>query len=336
MTSGIRVALLGTGSMGRTHAHAYATIPDATVVAVLGRDPDRAGALAAPLGARTYSDLDALLDAERPDVVDCCLPTPLHRWAVERAAAHRCQVICEKPLARNVEDGLAMIAAARAVGVQLLVAQVVRFFPEYRRLATAIKAGAVGTPVALTMLRQGFYPLGCEGWYRDEARSGGVFFDLMVHDFDWALQQLGPVERVYARLVERTSPRPFAQGMATVRHRSGAISQITGTWGYPGPFTTMVEVAGDGGLLRHHSAESAALTFLTAPGHADHADVPLPDLAGGEDPYRTQLAHFMAVIAGTAQSLVQPEEALAALALSVAARASAASGRVQPLEEQIP
>ena len=334
MTSGIRVALLGTGSMGRTHAHAYATIPDARVVAVLGRDPDRAGALAAPLGARTYSDLDALLDAERPDAVDCCLPTPLHRWALERAAAYRCHVICEKPLARNVEDGIAMIAAARAAGVQLLVAQVVRFFPEYRRLATAIEAGAVGTPVVLTMLRQGFYPLGCEGWYRDEARSGGVFFDLMVHDFDWALQQLGLVERVYARLVERTSPRPFAQGMATVRHRSGAISQITGTWGYPGPFTTMVEVAGDGGLLRHHSGESAALTFLTAPGHADRADVPLPDLAGGEDPYRTQLAHFMAVIAGTAQSLVQPEEALAALALSVAARASAASGRAQSPEEQ--
>jgi len=330
----IRVALLGTGSMGRTHAHAYATIPNVAVVAVLGRDPDRAGALAAPLGARTYSDLDTLLAAERPDAVDCCLPTPLHRWAVERAAAHRCQVICEKPLARNIEDGIAMIAAARGAGVQLLVAQVVRFFPEYRRLATAIEAGAIGTPVALTMLRQGFYPLGCENWYRDEARSGGVFFDLMVHDFDWALQQFGPAERVYARLVERTSPRPFAQGMATVRHRSGAISQITGTWGHPGPFTTMVEVAGDGGLLRHHSAESAAITFLAPPGHETQADVPLPSLAGGEDPYRTQLAHFMAVIAGMAQPLVDPTEALAALALSVAARASAASGRVQPLEAQ--
>ena len=334
MTSTIRVALLGTGSMGRTHAHVYATIPDATVVAVLGRNPDRAGAIALPLGARTYSDLDALLEAERPDAVDCCLPTPLHRWAVERAVVHRCHVICEKPLARNVEDGIAMIAAARAAGVQLLVAQVVRFFPEYRRLVSAIEVGAVGTPVALTMLRQGFYPLGCEGWYRDEARSGGVFFDLMVHDFDWALQQLGPAERVYARLVERTSPRQFAQGMATVRHRSGAISQITGTWGHPGPFTTMVEVAGDNGLLRHHSADSAALTFLASPGPETQANVPLPNLAGGEDPYRTQLAHFMAAIAGTTQPLVRPEEALAALALSVAARASATSGRAQSLEVQ--
>ena len=122
--------------------------------------------------------------------------------------------------------------------------------------------------------------------------------------------------------------------MATVRHRSGAISQITGTWGHPGPFTTMVEVAGDGGLLRHHSAESAAITFLAPPGHETQADVPLPSLAGGEDPYRTQLAHFMAVIAGMAQPLVDPTEALAALALSVAARASAASGRVQPLDAQ--
>ncbi len=323
----IRVGLAGTGSMGHDHAAAYATIPEATVTAVLGRDPARTAEFAAAIGARPHTDLEVMLATEELDVLDCCLPTPLHRPAVEQAAGYGCAVICEKPLALNLEDARAMIAATRAAGVPFLVAQVVRFFPEYRALAAALREGQIGKPVSLTMLRQSFYPTGRDGWFRDQAQSGGVFLDFMIHDFDWALHHLGPAGRVYARLVQRQEPRAFAQGMATVRHRSGAISQITGTWGHPGAFTTMVELAGDGGLLRHHSAESAPLSMLVPAGAEAPGSVPSAKGAASEDPYRTQLAHFMEVIAGRATPLVEPEQSLAAMALALAARESAATGK---------
>lgn len=322
----IRIAIAGTGSMGLRHARALAAIPGARVVAVLGRDPRRTAAFAQGLDTRPYTDLDAMLEGEQIDAIDCCLPTPLHRRAVEKAAARGLHAICEKPLALSVADGRAMIEAARVAGTSLLIAQVVRFFPEFRRLAAAVEDAQIGAPVSLTLLRQGFFPTGRDGWYRDTAQSGGIFLDLMVHDFDWALHALGPADRVYARLVQAQGPESFAQGMATIRHRSGAISQITGTWGHPGPFTTMAEVAGEGGLLRHHSGDTRALTAMVST-NSEEESVPLPDLVAGEDPYRTELAHFVDVIAGHAEPVVAPEEALAAIALAIAARRSAETGR---------
>ncbi|HVA90842.1 MAG TPA: Gfo/Idh/MocA family oxidoreductase [Chloroflexota bacterium] len=328
----IRVGLAGTGSMGVVHANAYQGIPEASLVGVVGRDLERASTLASAHGARPYTDLEAMLRAEKPDVLDCALPTFLHRTAVESGLAHGCQIICEKPLALTVVDGEAMIAAARKAGAHLLVGQVVRFFPEYRRIAAALRAGAVGTPVSLALLRQGGYPTGRDNWFRDDDLSGGVLIDLMLHDLDWALTTLGPAERVYAKLVYRREPVWFAQGMATVRHRSGAISQITATWGSPSGFVTSIELAGDGGLLRHHSQESGALAVHPHAAGREGGSVSLPDLAASEDPYRTELAHFIDVIAGRAAPLVLPEQSLAALRLALAARQSAATGRVQSLE----
>src|SRR5690349_4927134 len=109
----IRIALVGTGSMGQVHAAAFAGMPGVSVTAVVDRDPARAAALAASLGAGAYTDLDALPADSPVDAVDCCLPTPLHRPSVEWAAARGLHVICEKPLALSVDDGRAMIAACR-------------------------------------------------------------------------------------------------------------------------------------------------------------------------------------------------------------------------------
>ena len=328
----MRVALLGTGTMGRTHAQAFSTIPGVTVAAVLGRKRETAQQLAAPFGAAVHTEIDTMLAVEEIDAVDCCLPTPLHRAAVEAAAARGLHVICEKPLALTVADARAMIESCRAAGAHLLLGQVLRFEPEYRRLARAVRDGEIGAPATCTLLRQSFYPAGREAWYRDETQSGGIFVDLMIHDFDWALWQFGPAERVYAQLARQQGEHLFAQGMATVRHRSGVLSQITGTWGFPGAFTTAVELAGSGGLLRFHSDDARALRLLAPAAPAGEQDVALPDLSAVEDPYRAELAHFVDVLAGRAGSLVRPEESLAALELALAARTAARTGRAQPID----
>ncbi|MGH2389306.1 MAG: Gfo/Idh/MocA family protein [Chloroflexota bacterium] len=328
----IRVGLAGTGSMGQVHASAFQSIPGVSVVGVVGRDPERTETVANLVGARPYTDLETMLTAEKPDVLDCAFPAFLHRVVVEAGLAHGCQIICEKPLALTVSDGQAMIEGARRAGVHLLVGQVVRFFPEYRRIAAALRDGAVGTPVTLALVRQGAYPTGRDNWFRDDNLSGGVFVDLMLHDLDWALNHLGPAARVYAKLVYRREPTWFAQAMATVRHHSGAISSLTGTWGSPSGFVTGIELAGDGGLLRHDSRESTALDFHVLDAARTDGGVSLPDLAASENPYRAELAHFIEVIEGRAEPLVRPEEALAALTLALAARQSAADGEAKSLE----
>jgi len=305
---------------------------DAAVVSIVDIDPVMGAELAASAGAVHRTSLAEALAKDSLDVIDCCVPTPVHRSIVEQAAAAGRHVICEKPLALTVEDGAAMIAACESRGLHLLVAQVVRFFPQYWAMEQAVRAGEIGTPARLSMLRQSFVPRGGTSWYTDERQSGGILLDLMVHDFDWALCQCGRATRVYAKVVRREQPHFFLQGMATVTHQSGAISQVTGIWGFPGPFITAVELVGTNGVLSYHSEVAQPVRVLAAESTAGRGEVALPESIG-EDPYRTELAHFIEVLEGRAEARVQPGEALDAVALSNAARRSAASGRAVQLEE---
>ena len=327
-----RIAIVGAGPMGRVHAQALATIPDAQVTAVVDLDAAAGAGMAASAGAPWRGNLTEALARDNVDVVDCCVPTPFHRAIVEEAASAGCHVICEKPLALTVADGAAMIAACEQRGVLLLVAQVVRFFPEYRAMERAVRAGEIGAVARVSLLRQSFVPRGGKSWYTEESKSGGILLDLMVHDFDWALQQCGPADRVFAKVVLREQPNFFLQGMATVTHRSGAISQVTGTWGFPGPFTTAVELVGTEGVLSYHSDDVHPVRVLAAAGAAGQGDVALPESLG-EDPYRTELAHFVDVLEGRAEPMVLAQQALAALALANAARQSAGTGKAVQIEE---
>ncbi len=328
-----RIAIAGTGSMARIHALAFQSVPDAFIVAVLGRDTGRTAAFAAEFGAVPYTNLDLLLSEAPCDVLDCCVATPGHRETVVAAAARGRHVITEKPLALNLADAEAMIEACRVAGVHLLVGHVLRFEPEFRALSAAVSAGNIGTPVSANFLRQGFYPTGRDEWYGDSARSGGIFVDLLIHDFDWALARFGPAKCVFAKLVDHQDAPRFAQGMAILRHSGGVISMITGTWGYPGDFTVAVELVGTGGLLRLHSDQSRPLVFRRVTEARHDAGVALPDLNGTSDPYRLQLAHFLDVIARRAEPEIQPEESLAALRVALAAVASSASGLPQIVED---
>jgi UDP-N-acetylglucosamine 3-dehydrogenase len=328
-----RIAIAGTGSMARAHASAIQAIPDATIVAVYGRDRRRTTAFAEEVGAAAYCNLDELLDTVPCDLVDCCLATPAHHDAVLVAAAHGRHVMVEKPLASGIADARAMIAACRTAGVHLMVAQVQRFEPEFLALGDALAAGNIGTAVSATFVRQGSFPQGRDDWYADAAGSGGVFVDLMIHDFDWALSRFGPVESVFAKLVERQGQDRFAQGMAVVRHRGGVLSLMTATWGYPGQPTVAVELAGTGGLLRYRSDETQALVVKRDARAAPASGVPLPEMMLTSDPYRREIAHFLDLIDGRATPLMRPEESLVALQVALAAAASAASGRPVQLED---
>ena len=119
------MGIVGAGFMGRVHLAALAA--DGIAVSVMDPHPERAAGLAATHGAAVSSTLDELLGTV--DVVDVCAPTHRHAEIAIAAARAGRHVICEKPLARTLEDAQAIIAACAQSGVRLFVAQVVRYFP---------------------------------------------------------------------------------------------------------------------------------------------------------------------------------------------------------------
>lgn len=323
----LRVGIVGSGFMGSFHAASWSQTP-AQLVGFHSRDQTRVNRLIEQYGGRSFPTLGALLDAV--DVVDICTPTHLHHPMILQAAASGRHIVCEKPFTRTVTQAEEALAACRAAGVRLLVAHVVRFFPEYAQAKAIVDRGEIGRVGVVRLKRVSFQPrLAADNWFLDTEKSGGMILDLMIHDFDYARWVAGEVESVFARSVR--SARPDAPGdyaLAILRHASGALSHIEGGWAYPPPmFRTSLEIAGDGGLIEHPAGSSVPLgVHLKESGKGD-AEIAVPASPLLEDPYVTEIKHFYDVLAHDTPPRVTAEDGLAALKIAFAAIESARTGQ---------
>ncbi len=331
----MRVGIVGVGSMGSTHAAAWAET-EAQIGGFVDIPP-RARAIAEQYRATAYPGFDAML--ADVDVVDICIPTHLHHEMVLKAAAAGKDIVCEKPLSRTVAQGQEMIAVCKAAGVKLLVAHVVRFFPEYARAKVAVDREEIGQPAVLRLARETFQPKkAANNWFLDPAKSGGMILDLMIHDFDYARWIAGEVKTVFAKSINSTQPDAPDHGLVILTHQSGAISHVTGSWAYPPPtFRTRFEIAGSGGLIEFDSASSTPISlYLHKQKDDDAPDVPLPTSPLSESPYTTEIKAFYNALAHDAPVPVSAEDGLAAVQIALAATESTHSGasiNLEPLPE---
>src|SRR5919108_2067254 len=333
----MRVGIVGVGFMGTTHAAGWADTP-AEVVGFTAETQNEAGNLAAQYRVKVYPSLEAMLPDV--DVVDICSPTHLHYEMALKAAAAGKHIVCEKPLARTTQQAQKIVMACQKAGVQLLVAHVVRFFPEYALARAAVAEGQIGKPGVIRLHRGSYRPKKPAGnWFLDEVKSGGILMDLMIHDYDYARWVAGDVESVTARRVTQRHPEaPVDYGLVILSHRSGALSHIAGAWAYPPPtFRTHFEIAGDRGLIEFDSDGTAPTQnlILKAAG-SDAPDVALPSSPVSESPYTTQIKEFYSALSEGKPTRVSATDGLAAVQIAEAALESAHSGQpvtLQPLAE---
>lgn len=323
--------------MGITHAAAWSQT-GATIAGFASMTKAMAEPLAQQYHAVAYENMSEML--KDVDVVDICTPTHLHHEMVLAAAEAGKDVICEKPLARTIEQGQEMIAACNKAGVQLIVAHVVRFFPEYALAHEKVINGEIGDPAVLRLTRGSFQPKKAEdNWFVDFEKSGGMMLDLMIHDLDYARWIAGDVETVFAKKISSEFPEAHGDhGLVILHHKSGAISHVEGSWAYPPPmFRTRFEIAGSNGWLQHDSSSAAAIgTYMHDTGDEDIPDVPLPSSPLAEDPYTTEIKAFYLSLINNEPAPVSGEDGLAALQLALAAIESANSGQpvsIEPLQE---
>jgi myo-inositol 2-dehydrogenase / D-chiro-inositol 1-dehydrogenase len=331
----MRIGIIGAGSMGQIHSAAWLEA-GAQVVAVHSASLESALGLAAQQGARVCSSLAELL--EHVDVVDLCVPTHLHHVMTLEAAAAGKHVVCEKPMALEINDARAMIEVCGQAYVRLFIAHVVRFFPQYRAAREAVQSGQIGNLGVMRLKRAAYQPrVSGENWFLDSQKSGGMILDLMVHDFDYARWLGGPVARVFAKSARASrvdSPTDYA--LVTLEFESGAMAQVEGGWAYPaGVFRTGFDIAGSSGLIEWSSDKTNTIKSFLEPTSSSAAEVGLPLSILAEDPYVTQIKHVKHALETGSEFLVTPTEALEALRIGLAAKRSLETGRSVSISEVI-
>ncbi len=187
-----RWGILGPGKIAHRFADALAILDDHHLVAVAGRDASRARDFARHHGAaRAYDSFDALLADAEVDAVYVATPHSHHCEAT--IACHQAgkAVLCEKPLAVNLQQVEAMIAAARVADRFLMEAMWTRFLPVYQEVRSWLSEGAIGEP---RMLQASFGF--CTGWdptgrVLDPSLAGGALLDVGVYPVALALWIFG-------------------------------------------------------------------------------------------------------------------------------------------------
>ncbi|HMG51975.1 MAG TPA: Gfo/Idh/MocA family oxidoreductase [Kofleriaceae bacterium] len=343
----LRVGLIGYGLAGRVfHAPLIAACPELALTAVVTRDPERRSALrvAHPEAAALDAPEQLWARASSLELVVVATPNRSHVPLARAALQAGLPVVVDKPFATTAAEARAVVDEARAQGRLLTVFQNRRWDGDFLTVRKLLAEGALGAVHRFESRFERWNPVPRPGWREsgDPAEAGGLLFDLGAHLIDQALQLFGPVRTVYAEL-DRRRPGVAVDDDAFVAltHASGARSQLwmTKVAAQRGP---RFRVLGERAAFTKYGldGQEPAMAAGGVPGSAGWGEEP-PERWGvlGEDgatrPVATEPGCYPRFYAAVAAALrgggpppVDPDDAVAALEIIEAARASAERGAV--------
>jgi 1,5-anhydro-D-fructose reductase (1,5-anhydro-D-mannitol-forming) len=226
--------------------------PGNTVAAVMSTDAARGAAFAAEHGiAASYTALAELLADPAVDAVYISTTNELHAAQAIAAAAAGMHVLCEKPLALNLADGRAMIAACRQAGVVLATNHHLRNAASHQAMRALVREGAVGRPLYARVFHAVQLPAHLQGWrLHNPAAGAGVILDITVHDVD-TLRFILDAEALEAMAMtpQASDGSEVEQGvMAVVRFDNGVLAQLHDAFDVPYAGTG-IEIHGSEGSI---------------------------------------------------------------------------------------
>jgi predicted dehydrogenase len=323
----LKIGILGMGGMGWFHTSRFFQLPNARLAAIADIRPERLephGAVAINIAndegpvdlsaVARYTDASRLIAEADVEIVDICLPSYLHaRYAVEALQAGK-HVLCEKPMALSVADAGGMLDAARQASRQLMIAQCIRFWPEYRTLRRCVNEGIFGRLITLNLYRTCGRPIwSWDNWMLDPALSGGAMYDLHVHDVDFVNYLLGLPNSLQASRRISDPAGSYDVIHAVYHYEGGPQVHIHGGWGRAQtPFRAGFDAWFERGYLRLDPSHDPALVIYDDPVEAKGR----PASFKQGDAYFNEIAYFLDCIEKDRPlDECPPESACASLAL---------------------
>jgi len=240
----VRLGFIGAGAITRRHLDILAAHSNADVVAICDLDVDRAQATADSLEARAYEHWRTMLDEEGLDALFVCTPPESHAAPTVEALARGVHVYVEKPLARTLADGSAIVSAWEESTPVCAVGYQWRSLDLLADLRSALGGATPGMLVSRSIgptesARRDLAQAGApeDSWFVDPRRSGGILFELGSHDIDLQLALAGCVESVQAAAVSGllalagVPSTPLADAVAAIlRFAGGSLGVVLVAW----------------------------------------------------------------------------------------------------------
>lgn len=321
-----RIGILGCGRIGQVHARTLKALDTATVVAVADAFDAPAEALAQSMGCAVRTT-DDILHADDIDAVIVGTPTDTHFDIIENAAANGKAIFCEKPVDMSSDNIRTLISKVEATGVPFFTAFNRRFDPNFANVQSRIAAGDIGNVELVTILSRDPSPPPIS--YIKS--SGGIFRDMMIHDFDMARFLMGEdAITVYATGSALVDPDIGKAGdvdtaAVTLTTASGKICQISNsrraTYGYD----QRIEVHGAAGMLRAANVLENTVDIATADGFRTAPTMNF-FLERYEAAYRIEMQAFIAHLADRSVPIPTIHDGLAAQRMADAATLSWETG----------
>jgi myo-inositol 2-dehydrogenase/D-chiro-inositol 1-dehydrogenase len=329
----VRFGLLGAGRIGKVHAKAITGDAQARLVAVADAFPDAAKAIASQYGCDIRT-IDAIEAASDIDAVVICTPTDTHADLIERFARAGKAIFCEKPIDLSLDRVKACLKVVRETKATLMVGFNRRFDPHFRAVRAEIDRGVLGEVemVVITSRDPGAPPVDYI------KRSGGIFRDMTIHDFDMARfllgEEIAEVSAMAAVLVDPAIGKAgdYDSVQVMLKTGGGRMAVISNsrraTYGYD----QRIEVHGSKGLASAENQRPVSIEVATAAGYTRP---PLHDffMTRYTEAYAAEISTYISALTGKGAAEPSGEDGLIALALAEAALKSVAEGRIVKMTE---
>lgn len=332
----LNIGIIGTGRIGRVHAeHLSYRIPQATLLGVADINEEAVQECARQFDIpEVTKDYRVLLDNSAIEAVVICSSTDTHTQIIEEAAAAGKHIFCEKPIAFTLEEIDRALAAVEQAGVKFQVGFNRRFDRSFQRVREAVREGEIGEPHLLHLISRDPAPPSLD-YIRS---SGGLFFDMTIHDFDMARFLIdSEVKEVYAAAAVRVDPAIKQIGdldtaVITLQFENGVIGTIDNSRKAVYGYDQRAEVFGSGGRVQ--SENHYPNTAVVSNGSHVRRDLPLNFfMERYVESYRAEIQAFVEAVLKDRPVPVGGEDGRLSVVMSVAARRSYDENRPVQLSE---
>jgi UDP-N-acetylglucosamine 3-dehydrogenase len=298
----LRVGVVGVGVMGSNHARVFAELPGVRLIGVVDPDRKQRNFVTGALGCPGYTDVDGLL-AAGVDAVTIAAPTHLHRDLALSCIDRGVHVLVEKPIASSVEEGRAIIAAARRAGLSLMVGHVERFNPAVEAIKDAIRHEDI---LSIAITRVGPFP--------PRMSNVGVVIDLAVHDIDlirWFTDS--EIVEVQPQLSSAIAEREDI-ALLQFRTASGVLAHINTNWITPFKARSVTVATRNKYIMGDLLTRQVTECF----GFQPDGSYSMRHLSVGDaEPLRAELQAFVSVVRDGGKPAVTGEEGVAGLEIAI-------------------